>query len=69
MSDPCFTCVLPDCNEDSPRCALRRAKAEYRRQVQKVGAANVTPALRAGNSAAHKVWKLEDLAKRSEAAA
>lgn len=23
--DPCLRCVLPDCNEESPRCLLRKA--------------------------------------------
>lgn len=64
--DPCFTCPLPDCDDTSPRCALKRAKGEYRRQVEKIGAENVSPELRAANTAAYRVWKLEDLARKSE---
>ncbi|WP_346915100.1 hypothetical protein [uncultured Roseibium sp.] len=28
---PCFSCKLPDCDDGSPRCALRRASNEYSR--------------------------------------
>lgn len=68
-NDPCLKCPLPDCDEESPKCALKRAKAEYRRQAEKIGAVNVSPELRAGNSLAYRVWKLEDLARKSEGAA
>lgn len=26
---PCFSCVLPDCNEGSSQCGLKRAAARY----------------------------------------
>lgn len=26
---PCFSCVLPDCDEQSRRCGLRRAQNDY----------------------------------------
>lgn len=26
---PCFSCSLPDCNEGSPKCGLKRAAARY----------------------------------------
>ena len=26
MSDPCFTCPLPDCDDESPACQLRIAE-------------------------------------------
>ena len=33
---PCFTCSLPDCDDTSIRCGLRRAEAQYR-QLKKDG--------------------------------
>lgn len=65
--DPCFTCPLPDCDESDRRCALKRGKAEYKRQMQRFGAESVSPEARAAYNAAYRVWKLEDLARKSEA--
>lgn len=45
MSDVCFTCPLPDCNELDPRCAYRQTdgflrfremqRASYKRQIER----------------------------------
>jgi hypothetical protein len=31
---PCFSCALPDCDEQSPKCGLRRAQREYTRHLR-----------------------------------
>lgn len=31
VTHPCLTCHLPDCDDTSPRCPLRRAYAELQR--------------------------------------
>jgi len=34
MNDPCFTCPLPDCNDQDPRCAWRQTPEAVRLRAQ-----------------------------------
>lgn len=62
---PCLSCTLPDCDDRSPRCELRRAVALYSRTRKHGGV--VTDDLRAAATTAHyELWQLEARARRSE---
>lgn len=65
-ADPCFSCPLPDCNEDSPRCALKRAHSEYSKARRKGELSTISPTVRDGYNAWFTTWRLERDAKRSE---
>lgn len=65
--DPCFRCILPDCDEHAPDCALRRIANRVDRKRRHGRACEVTAEERAAYNALFRIWKIDDLAKRSEA--
>lgn len=65
-NDPCFNCPLPDCDEESPRCALKRANAAYSQWKKRGQLAEMPPAVRQGHNAWYHAYKLERDARRSE---
>lgn len=67
MSDsPCLRCPLPDCDEASRMCLLRRAANTYSTLQKKGEAGSITEEVRAGYNEHFQIWKLEDLARKSE---
>lgn len=66
---PCFTCSLPDCHDQSPRCALRQAGSEYSRRLRK--GEEITPEIRAQYAIAYRELyygpKRERMARRAGA--
>jgi hypothetical protein len=48
MNHPCLTCSLPDCDDKSRKCALRRALATYERCR-----AHLTPEIREARRVAY----------------
>lgn len=66
--DPCFSCALPDCDESSPRCALKRAHSDYQKARRKGELPRVSQTVRDGYNAWFTTWRLERDAKRSEQA-
>ena len=49
---PCFSCALPDCDEDNKNCNLRRAMRVYSNAIKHRGP--VTDVMRAQNNFAYQ---------------
>lgn len=64
--DPCFTCTLPDCDDTSPRCGLRRLYRSYCRKVRAQQKQLITDDEREANNRIFEMWKLERLALAAE---
>ncbi len=66
--DPCLSCALPDCDEASPKCGLKRANAAYSK-IKRQGRLDDAPrAVKDGHNAWYHAYKLEREARRSEQA-
>jgi len=64
--DPCLRCALPDCDETSPRCAIRRLARSYSAKIKEGRQDEITPAERLAAKEAFKFWNNERLAQASE---
>lgn len=64
--DPCFRCVLPDCDETSPRCLVKRLALQYDHKRRCGRLEEVTPAEREASTAKFTTWHLERMAQASE---
>jgi len=66
--DPCFSCKLPDCDEDNPKCGLKLANNAYSK-IKREGRLGEAPrAVKDGHNAWYHAYKLERDARRSELA-
>ena len=64
--DPCFSCVLPDCNDKDPRCGVRKLYRSYGNKVGRKEHHLITDAERAAYNQIWGDWKLERLALAAE---
>lgn len=64
--DPCFSCLLPDCDDGSPRCGLRRLHRSYEAKLRRGRVDEATDAERAAAAARYHDWVLERLALAAE---
>lgn len=67
MDDPCFKCTLPDCDETSPKCDLRKLYQAADRKSKRKSRPELTPLEHEGRRAFYSIWRLEHEAKISEA--
>lgn len=66
MTSLCFSCPLPDCDEASPRCAVKQGRNRYRAAKGR-DPASISEVDRAAYSEFSLMWKIEHAALRSEA--
>lgn len=62
--DPCLHCRLPDCDEASPRCGLRRAWRIRCRLFRR--GRPIPPHIASGAQIYNTAWRIADNAARSE---
>ncbi len=66
QQSPCFTCQLPDCDDRSPHCALRRLSNAAKAKRRADGPNAPTDIERAAASEWFRSWRLERHAEASE---
>lgn len=66
MTHPCLNCPLPDCDENSPRCALRQARRLFDRMSRKGWAHLLTDAEREAYNCWFQMWKINHDAEARE---
>jgi len=64
--DPCLRCTLPDCDERSPRCALRRLHQSYEFKRRRGEAHAASDAERQAGNAMFAIWLADAEADASE---
>ncbi|WP_182085214.1 hypothetical protein [Aureimonas sp. ME7] len=62
----CFRCPLPDCDERSKGCLLRQAANQHSHIRKHAGSEAIPPEVRAAYNEHFHIWKLDDLARKSE---
>ena len=65
-ADPCFRCVLPDCDEGDSRCRVRRLQLMYQGKRRRGLMHLVTAEERAANSHARRIQAFEHEARLAE---
>ena len=66
MTDPCMRCTLPDCDEMSVKCEMRRLYRSYTRKINRKEKHLVTAEERLAMNWYFEVWHLERAAEASE---
>lgn len=66
MSDPCLSCSLPDCDDGSPRCNVRRLYRNYCAKIKRGEKQLITEEERAAMNRHFELWHLERAAEASE---
>ena len=64
--DPCFTCQLSECDDTSPRCAMRRLNNLYLSKLRRGEKDLITAKERAANNFIWKIFNLERCAEAAE---
>lgn len=64
--DPCFSCELPDCDENHPRCRIRELTRRYHAKSKRGTPDLVTEEEREANNRRHAIWRIERKAEASE---
>lgn len=64
--DPCFSCPLADCDENSPRCNVRRLNRSYNAKLRRGDREAITEAERLAMNRNFEFWHLERAAEASE---
>lgn len=65
-SDPCFNCALPDCDHDSPNCAVRMLANRYKAKVKAGRAKEATVEEREAYNAHFDFYRYERLADAAD---
>lgn len=66
MTDPCLRCVLPDCDDESPRCLVRALHKQYEHKRRRGDAGSATEEERAAMNIKFQFWHMERMAQASE---
>lgn len=64
--DPCLSCTLPDCDEDSPDCKAKQLTRRYNNKLRNGGRDSITEAERAAMCRHFEIWDLERRALAAE---
>jgi hypothetical protein len=64
--DPCFSCVLPECDDRDKRCLVRRLNNQYERKVARGEKHLITELEREANCRIFRSWYLERCAQAAE---
>lgn len=64
--DPCFSCVLADCDIKSDRCNVRKLARAYEWKRRRGEIDQITPAERRAQSEVFNEWHRERMAKDAE---
>lgn len=67
--DPCFSCPLPDCDDTSSQCNLRKCAVIVSRKRKNKEHHLISDYERQGDNARYLVWEIERAARLSEARA
>lgn len=66
MADPCLSCTLPDCDDRSPACPVRRLRRSYYNKLEHGQEHLITGEERAASNRFHEIWRYERAAEASE---
>ncbi|MHB2265019.1 hypothetical protein [Aliihoeflea sp. PC F10.4] len=64
--DPCLQCTLPDCDETSKGCLVRRRSRQYDLKLRNGQHGDITDDERHASTLLFKSWHLERMALASE---
>lgn len=64
--DPCFSCVLPDCDDKHPDCLVLRLKRRYQYKMSKKQVDEITDLEREARRISNETWQIERRAEASE---
>lgn len=66
MADPCLACTLPDCDDRSPACPVRRLRRSLFNKAKRGEQHLITDDERAANNRFHEIWRIDRIAEASE---
>lgn len=64
--DPCFRCQLPECDDKSPRCIVRKLSNSYYKKHRDGKSDLITADERDANCRIFHIWKLDRMADAAE---